>query len=248
MPGTENHLTSAPPSAGYFATTHWTVVARARQGDSPQARAALENLCRTYWYPLYAYVRRQGHSPHDAQDLTQAFFETFLEKHYLADVRRERGKFRSFLLASLNHFLANEWDKARAQKRGGGKLVPLDETAESRYLLEPGNELSAEKIFARRWAFTLLEQVLSRLREEFVADGKTTQFDCLKAFLSDGKGAIPYTQAAADLEMSVGAVKTAVHRLRRRYRDLLRSEIARTVSSPGEVDGEIRHLFAALSG
>ncbi|HEY2951108.1 MAG TPA: RNA polymerase sigma factor [Verrucomicrobiae bacterium] len=247
MPGSDDHLTSTQASAGYFATTHWTVIVHARQGDSPQARAALEQLCRTYWYPLYAYVRRQGHGPHDAQDLTQAFFETFLEKNYLDDVRHERGKFRSFLLVALKHFLANEWDKAQAQKRGGGKLVPLDDSAETRYIREPRDELTAEKIFERRWALTLLEQVLSRLREEFVADGKTAQFDCLKVFLSAGKGAVPYAQVAVELEMSEGAVKTAVHRLRQRYRELLRAEIAHTVFSPGEIDGEIRHLFAALS-
>jgi len=234
---------------GYFATTHWTVILAAGQNASPLAHEALEMLCRTYWYPLYAFIRRQGHGPHDAQDLTQAFFARFLEKDYLHDVHRERGKFRSFLLASLKHFLANEWDRSQAQKRGGGHiLIPLDqETTEHRYQLEPREELTAEKIYERRWALTLLDQVLDRLRDEFLAGGKGAQFEALKIFLSAGKGSIPYATVAAKLGSTPEAIKVAVHRLRKRYRELLRAEIANTVTTPAEVDEEIRYLFRALS-
>ena len=225
------------------------MIIAAGQDASPLAHEALETLCRTYWYPLYAFIRREGHSPHDAQDLTQAFFARFLEKNFLGDVHRERGKFRSFLLASLKHFLANEWNRARAQKRGGGQtIIPLDqETTEGRYHLEPRHDLTAEKIYERRWALTLLDRVLGRLREEVVAGGKTAQFEELKIFLSAGKGSIPYATVAAKLGSTPEAIKVAVHRLRRRYRELLRAEIANTVATPAEVDEEIRYLFRALS-
>jgi RNA polymerase sigma factor (sigma-70 family) len=217
--------------------------------DSPQAHQALETLCRNYWYPLYAYVRRQGHSAHDAQDLTQAFFARLLEKNYLADVQREKGRFRSFLLASLKHFLANEWDREQALKRGGGKrLIALDEeSAESRYKLEPKDDLSADKIYERRWALTLLDQVLAKLRGEFEKDGKLDQFETLKQYLSGGRTSVSYAQAADKLGMNEGAIKVAVHRLRKRYRELLRAEIAQTVATASEVEAEIRYLFAALS-
>jgi RNA polymerase sigma factor (sigma-70 family) len=217
--------------------------------DSPQAHQALETLCRNYWYPLYAYVRRQGHSAHDAQDLTQAFFARLLEKNYLADVQREKGRFRSFLLASLKHFLANEWDREQALKRGGGKrLIALDEdSAESRYKLEPKDEVSADKIYERRWALTLLDQVLAKLRGEFERDGKLEQFETLKQYLSAGRTSVSYAQAADKLGMNEGAIKVAVHRLRKRYRELLRAEIAQTVATASEVEAEIRYLFAALS-
>ena len=217
--------------------------------DSPQAHQALETLCRNYWYPLYAYVRRQGHSAHDAQDLTQAFFARLLEKNYLADVQREKGRFRSFLLASLKHFLANEWDREQALKRGGGKrLIALDEeSAESRYRLEPKDDLSADKIYERRWALTLLEQVLAKLRGEFEKDGKLDQFETLKQYLSGGRTSVSYAQAADKLGMNEGAIKVAVHRLRKRYRELLRAEIVQTVATASEVEAEIRYLFAALS-
>jgi RNA polymerase sigma factor (sigma-70 family) len=217
--------------------------------DSPQAHQALETLCRNYWYPLYAYVRRQGHSAHDAQDLTQAFFARLLEKNYLADVQREKGRFRSFLLASLKHFLANEWDREQALKRGGGKrLIALDEeSAESRYKLEPKDDLSADKIYERHWALTLLDQVLAKLRGEFEKDGKLEQFETLKQYLSEGRTSVSYAQAADKLLMNEGAIKVAVHRLRKRYRELLRAEIAQTVATASEVEAEIRYLFAALS-
>jgi RNA polymerase sigma-70 factor (ECF subfamily) len=217
--------------------------------DSPQAHQALETLCGNYWYPLYAYVRRQGHNAHDAQDLTQAFFARLLEKNYLADVQREKGRFRSFLLASLKHFLANEWDREQALKRGGGKrLMALDEdSAESRYKLEPKDDLSADKIYERRWALTLLDQVLAKLRAEFEKDGKLEQFETLKQYLSAGRTSVSYAQAADRLGMNEGAIKVAVHRLRKRYRELLRAEIAQTVATASEIEAEIRYLFAALS-
>lgn len=221
----------------------------AGHGSSPQAGRALEELCRAYWYPLYAYVRRRGHSPHEAEDLTQEFFARLLAKNYLAAVDREKGKFRSFLLASLKHFLANEWDRARAAKRGGGQPhLSLDiQTAETRYRSEPADDLTAEKLLDRQWALALLDQVLSRLQAEFVADGKKKQFDELKVWLTEGKGATSYAEAAAKLGTTEGAVKVAVHRLRRRYRELLREEISHTVATPAEIEEEIRHLFAAFA-
>ena len=217
--------------------------------DSPRAYAALETLCTNYWYPLYAYVRRQGHGQHDAQDLTQAFFARLLEKNYLADVQREKGRFRSFLLASLKHFLANEWDRERALKRGGGrKLIALDDdSAESRYRLEPKDDLSADKIYERRWALTLLDKVLNTLRAEYEQGGKAEAFEILKPYLSAGRTSVSYAHAAEKLGMNEGAVKVAVHRLRKRYRELLRAEIAQTVSTASEIEAEIRYLFAALS-
>jgi len=224
-------------------------VLTAGHGSSPQAGRALEELCRAYWYPLYAYVRRRGHSPHEAEDLTQEFFARLLAKNYLAAVDREKGKFRSFLLASLKHFLANEWDRARAAKRGGGQPhLSLDiQTAETRYRSEPADDLTAEKLLDRQWALALLDQVLSRLQAEFVADGKKKQFDELKVWLTEGKGATSYAEAAAKLGTTEGAVKVAVHRLRRRYRELLREEISHTVATPAEIEEEIRHLFAAFA-
>jgi RNA polymerase sigma factor (sigma-70 family) len=232
--------------ARQFVTTRWTIVLTAGRTDTAQAQAALEKLCQTYWYPLYAYVRRQGHSPEDAQDLTQEFFARLIAKNYLGDVDRSKGKFRSFLLASLKHFLANEWDKSRAQKRGGGQtIVSLD--AETRYRLEPADVVSADKVFERRWALTLLDEVLKRLRDEYAADGKTKLFEQLKETLT-GERTIPYAKLGDRLGMTEGAVKMAVHRLRQRYRETLRAEIAETVSGPEEVEEELRHLHAALSG
>jgi len=241
---------SVPHGAREFATTHWSVVLTAGRRDSMQARDALARLCRTYWYPLYAYVRRQGHSPHDAQDLTQEFFARLLAKNYLGDVDRSKGRFRSFLLASLKHFLANEWDKAKARKRGGGQtFVPLEaDTAETRYSLEPIDALSADKIFERRWALTLLEQALARLREEHVATGKVALFDLLKDCLTGESHSLPYSELGSRVGMGEGAVKVAVHRLRQRYRALLREEIANTVGSEKEVEEELRYLFAVLAG
>lgn len=220
----------------------------AQRHDSTRAHAALSSLCRTYWYPLYAFVRRQGHSAHDAQDLTQEFFAKLLAKNYLAAVAPERGKFRSFLLASLKHFLANEWKRTQAAKRGGGQqLISLDDhEAESRYALEPADNTTAEKIFERRWATTLLDQVVNRLRDEYARAEKLALYDALKGCLTVESRSAPYAELGVKLNMSEGAIKVAVHRLRQRYREVLREEIAQTVSSPEEVEDELRHLFAAL--
>jgi len=239
---------SAPAKAHWFATTHWSVVLSAADSGSAKAAESLETLCRTYWYPLYAYVRSQGYSPEDAQDLTQGFFERFLEKHYLHDVDRQKGKFRSFLLAALKHFLSDEWRHQHRQKRGGGKrFISLDEERpEERYRLEPADWLNPEKIYERRWALTLLEQVLARLEAEFSAAGKARLFVQLQGFLLGEKNAVPYAEVAERLNLSEGAVKVAVHRLRQRYGELFCAEIAQTVASPEEVDEEIRHLLDVL--
>ena len=240
-------VSSAPRD--YFATTRWTLVLAAGRRGSPQADVALEELCRVYWYPLYAYVRRQGHSREDAEDLTQAFFARVLEKNYLEGLRGEKGKFRAFLLAALKHFLANEWDRASRQKRGGG-LAPLSldwQSADSRYHIDPADRLSPDKLYDRAWAVTLLERVIARLREECAREEKSKLFDQLKPFLMVGKSAIPYGEAAAALELSEGAARVTVHRLRRQYRELLREEIGQTLSDASDVDEEMRALFSAFS-
>jgi RNA polymerase sigma-70 factor (ECF subfamily) len=233
-----------------FVTTHWSVVLTAGRSDTTRARGALARLCQTYWYPLYVYVRRLGNSPPDAQDLTQEFFTRLLAKNFLADADESRGRFRSYLLAALKHFLANEWDKARAQKRGGGHLpIPIDlATAETSCCFEPADPRSPEKIYERRWALTLLDQVLRRLRAEHVRDGKEQLFEQLKTTLTEASGKVAYAEIARRLDTTEGAVKVAVHRLRQRYREVLRAEIADTVASPGEVEDELRNLFAALAG
>lgn len=242
------HGESTQPGNDFFGTTHWSVVLAAQGGDSVPAGKALAALCETYWYPLYAFVRRRGHGPHDAQDLTQAFFEKLLEKNYLADVVRERGKFRSFLLASLKNFLANEWDRSRAAKRGGGKTpISLDDVdAEARYRLEPADTMTADRIFERRWALTLLDEVLKKLRDEMAEAGKSEIYEELKGCLTAGERSAGYAESGKRLGMTEGAVRVAAHRLRVRYRELLREEIAQTVAVPGEVDDEIRCLFKAL--
>ena len=243
---------SQPADAGRFEATRWSIVIAAKKAggsDSALAHDALGKLCTAYWYPLYTFVRRSGKSPHDAQDLTQEFFARLLEKNWLDDVDRSRGRFRSWLLAAMKHFLFNEWDRSRAQKRGGGATpIPLDAvSAESRYAHEPADTATAtaEVLFDRRWTLTLLDRVLARLRAEFSTAGKAALFDALKPSLTGEKS--PYADLAAQLGMSEGAVKTAVHRLRTRYRDLIRTEIAETVETPAEVDDELRHLLAALS-
>jgi RNA polymerase sigma factor (sigma-70 family) len=231
-----------------FATTRWSVVLAAGCNDTTHARAALEKLCRTYWYPLYAYVRRRGHSPEDAQDFTQEFFARLLERHWLERADQQRGKFRSFLLSAMNHFLADEWDRARAQKRGGGSMpVPLQlDTAETRYGHEPANKTTPEQNYERRWALALLEEVLRRLAGEYEQEGRSELFLELNPCLVGERTAQPYAELAAKLGVSEGTVKSAVHRLRQRYRQLLREEIAHTVAEPGEVDEELHHLFAVL--
>ena len=209
----------------------------------------MAELCRVYWYPLYAYIRRRGHDTHESEDLTQEFFLRLLDKKYLAQVDRQKGKFRAFLLASLKHFLANDWDRSKTQKRGGGLTViafdGLD--AESRYRQEPAHNLTPEKLFERQWALTVLDRVLARLQaESVVLDGGPAVFGCLKQFLTGGRSPGGYALVGAELGMTEGAVKTAVHRLRRRYRQLLRDEIAQTVAGPEEIDDEIRYLTSCL--
>ena len=244
----EPNATGPAAATAQFLTTHWSVVLAAREPDAPQATAALEKLCRAYWYPLYAYVRRKGYDAHDAQDLTQEFFARLLARNYLNVADRNKGKFRSFLLGSLEHFLAREWTKAHAQKRGGGQTVfSLDEVdAENRYLLEPACELTADRIFDRRWATTLLNQAMARLREECMANHKADLFTKVEGLLSGEKGEASYSEIAVALNMSEGAIKVAVHRLRQRYGELVRDEIAQTVNNPEEVDEELRYLFAVL--
>ncbi|HVM47691.1 MAG TPA: RNA polymerase sigma factor [Candidatus Acidoferrum sp.] len=238
------------PRSPVFVTTHWSVVLAAGGGDTTGARHALERLCQTYWYPLYAYIRRRNYSPHDAEDLTQEFFARFLAQDWVANADREKGRFRTFLLSAMNHFLANEWDKARAQKRGGGvALLPLQfDTAETRYVLEPADPVTPEQTFERRWALTLLETVTGRLRAEHERTGKGALFAGLSPCLVGDRAAQPYEELATKLGLSEGAVKSAVHRLRQRYRELLREEIATTVAEPADVDGELRHLITVLAG
>jgi RNA polymerase sigma-70 factor (ECF subfamily) len=231
-----------------FATTHWSLVLAAGQGASADAQEALAALCQSYWYPLYAYVRRQGHQPDDAQDLTQAFFARLLEKHYLQSADPERGRFRSFLLTAFKRFVSKERDRERTKRRGGGrKPLSLDfEAGEKRYGLEPAHEVTAEKIYERSWALTLLDRVLARLQDEFDQAGKQQAFNCLKAYLAGEAGTPSYQVAAAELQTTERAVKVAVHRLRHRYRDLVREELAQTVAGPEDVDEELRDLFAVL--
>ena len=213
------------------------------------AQEALETLCRTYWYPLYVYVRRQGQSPHDAQDLTQEFFARLLEKKYLRLADPDRGKFRAFLLKSLKHFLVSEWEKARTQKRGGGQcVIPLDaDIAESRYVAEPAQALTLDQVYEKRWAVTLIEGVLARLRESYASDGRLPVFEALKVFIWGDQATLSYAELAPNLGLTEGAVKVAAHRLRGRYREFLREEIAKTVATPGEVDEELQHLIAVLT-
>lgn len=239
--------TPAPNSR--FEQTRWSVVLATQDADhSTAAHHALEKLCATYWPPLYSFVRRTGATPHDAQDLTQEFFARLLEKNWLADVDARKGRFRSFLLAAMKHFLANQRDKASALKRGS-RQTPLSldaEDAEWRYTQEPADPMSADKLYDRRWALTVLDAVLARLGAEYAAAGKTELFAALKPMITGEKS--PYAGIAAQLGVSEGSVKIAVHRLRERYRDLIRAEIADTVATPAEIDDELRHLIDALAG
>ena len=231
-----------------FVTTHWSVVLSARDQNSAKSSEALEALCRTYWFPLYAFVRRQGRSPHDAQDLTQEFFARLLAKDYLKSAAQEKGRFRSFLLVALKRFLANEWDRQHAQKRGGAAhVVPIDpELAESRFVAGPAHELQPDRLFDRQWALTLLERTMARLHEEYVATGRAKLFELLRSCIAKDESALPYAEIAMRLNLTEPAVKMAVQRLRARYREILRTEIADTVSGPDEVEEEIRHLFSTF--
>jgi RNA polymerase sigma-70 factor (ECF subfamily) len=231
-----------------FVTTHWSVVLAAGRSDTPRAKEALSKLCQTYWYPLYAYARARGYGREDAQDLTQEFFARLLEKNWIGSAEREKGRFRSFLLTVMKRFLADEWDKARAEKRGGGvPLLSLEfDTAERRLRHEPADEVTPERSFERRWALTLLGEVLKQLQEENEREGNAELFAELNPCLIGERTSLPYTELAKKLALSESAVKSAVHRLRQRYRKLLREEIAQTVATPGEVDDELRHLLAVL--
>jgi RNA polymerase sigma factor (sigma-70 family) len=232
--------------AATFTTTHWSVVLAA-QGRSPAADEALEKLCRTYWWPLYGFVRRNGYGPEEAQDLTQGFFALLLERRDLDVVRREKGRLRSYLLVSVKNFLAKARRRELALKRGEGRaLVPLDELLAREHAdLEPADSLSADRIFERRWALTLLEQVLTRLESEYRSVGNAKLFDCLKEFLSNEPGR-SQAEAAAELGMTENALKQAFHRLRQHYRQLLHDEIAQTVAVPGDVEDELRHFISVL--
>jgi len=223
------------------------VIAAGRK-DS-RADEALQALCRVYWYPLYAFVRRQGHSRQDAEDLTQEFFARLLARDDLATVDRAKGRFRSFLLASIKHFLANEWDRVRAQKRGGGKqILSIDmEDSESKYAVEPTHDITPDKLYDRRWAMTVLDQAIEKLRKEMRAEGKTDQFEQMKIFLTGSMGEVRYAKVAENLGISENAMKTAVHRLRKRYRQLLIAVIADTVESRQDIEQEMRYLLTALA-
>ena len=238
-----------PVPGGYaFTTTHWSMVIAAGDSASPKASEALDTLCRIYWYPLYAYIRRDGHDSHAAQDLTQEFFSRLLEKHWLRNLEREKGRFRSFLLAALKHFLANERRDAQRQKRGGKAIIfSLDvERAEGRYAMEPPDCVSPDKVFERRWAHTFIERTMKLLEDECAATGKGTLFQKLRGYVIGDRGDAIYANVAAELGMNEDAVKTAVKRLRLRYRALLRHEIAQTTSSPAEVENEILYLREVL--
>jgi RNA polymerase sigma-70 factor (ECF subfamily) len=237
------------PVPSVFATTHWSVVQAAGQEETVQALAALEKLCRDYWFPIYVYVRRKGRDMEDAKDLTQEFFTQFIHKHHIRQADKNKGKFRTFLLAALEHFLAREWNRAHRQKRGGQfSFISLDqEAAEERYLLEPAHSDTPEKEFMRQWALSVLDQVMKSLEIECAERGKGALFREAKTFLSGERDAGVYSGIAQRLGMAEGAVRVAVHRLRQRYGELLRNAIAQTVSTPEEVDEEMRFLLEALS-
>jgi len=231
-----------------FATTSWSHVLAARDGTDTQARVALEGLCEIYWYPLYAYVRRQGHDPEEARDLTQGFFAQLFENETLQRTNPSAGRFRSFLLACLKHFLSHERDRAKALKRGGGTSpISLDaDAAEKRYDREPAEGLTPEEVFERRWALAVVERALERLREETDEKANPTRFARLATYLTGEEPRVPYRQAASALGMSEGAVKVAVHRLRQRFGELLRAEVAETLADPEETDEEVRHLLTVI--
>ena len=237
-------------STSSFRTTSWTIVLAASVDSSADPGGALAYLCQIYWHPVYAFIRRRGYDRDQAEDLTQGFFARLLEKHYLLDADRERGRFRSFLLTAVKHFLANEWDRANALKRGGGQAaVSIDLVEAERWYAPATIEASTpERLFERRWALSLLEQVMAKLRAEFTDAGRADQFDTLVGFLHREAEGDRYQAVAERLGVSSGALRMSVHRLRRRYRELLRAEIARTVDAADQIDDEIRFLLATLSG
>ncbi len=242
--------TTAPHgSKAWFGTTHWSVVLSAQDSQSPRSREALESLCRNYWYSLYSYARRTGHSPPDAEDLTQGFFARLLEKDYLKAAARDKGRFRTFLLVALKRYLANEWDRQHTRKRGGfAPVVPIDQTlAESRFASEPAHHLSPDLLFDRQWAMTLLERTMTQLQQEYAGSGRGQLFGQLRSSVAREESALPYAEIAVRLNLTEAAVKMAVRRLRNRYREILQYEIAQTVSTPEEIEEEIRHLFTAFA-
>jgi RNA polymerase sigma factor (sigma-70 family) len=250
MPANRTCASSGIKPEPVFATTRWSEVLAAGQGDSRQGHEALARLCETYWYALYAFVRRRGLSPEDAQDSTQEFFSRLLAGNWLSDADRAKGRFRTFLLTALNRFLANEWDRAHALKRGGGALaIPFDtKVAETRYCADTKHEVAPDHFYDRQWAITLLDRALSRLEAEQRQLGKASEFAVLNSALTAERGDIPYAALAAQLGLSETALRMAVHRLRKRFRQVFREEIAQTVAEPDEVEAEIRHLVAALAG
>lgn len=238
---------SDPPHSASFQTTHWSLVLRARQGSDPLSQEALEKLCRAYWFPLYAFARREGCGPEEAQDLTQEFFSRLLAKNYLQMADPNRGRFRSFLLASFKHMMANERRNASRLKRGGDALVfSLNENeAEQRYSLEPADTFTPDRVFERRWAETALARVLDRLEAEYT--GHAMRFSDLKTFLIEAKGTAAFADVAARLGVTESALKSVVHRMRRRYADLFRDEVAQTVEDPKDTEDEIRHMLTVLA-
>jgi RNA polymerase sigma factor (sigma-70 family) len=240
---------AVPGRAAAFGTTHWSVVLTAGESDREKAHEALEQLCAAYWYPLYVFARRQGYSAAETEDLTQEFFARLLQSNDLAEVSPERGRFRSFLLVSFKHLLANEYHRRQTQKRGGrATIVSLEpEDPETRYRLEPADPVTPEILFERRWALTVLERAVDRVREEYAASEKVDLFEELKEFLSNQR-ALPHAAIAAKYGISVGAVGVTIHRLRKRYAEVLREEISHTVSTPEDIDDEIRHLIAVVGG
>ena len=235
------------PGPSRFPTTRWTLVVAAGDPQRKEARSALVDLCENYWYPLYAYLRRRGYPADQAQDLTQEFFVRVLEGRYLDRADPEKGRFRSFILTSLKFFAADEEDRQRARKRGGGAVVSLEfSSGEERYQREPAHDETPERIFERRWALSVLDRVVERLRNEFVHHGRPEHFERLKVFLL-GQSDAPYATLARELGTSEGALKVAIHRLRKRYRELFRQEIADTVADPAEVESELRFLAAVLT-
>jgi len=241
---------SGPKGGSAFVTTRWTLIVAAADPDSPESREALATLCQDYWYPLYVYARRRGNSPEDARDLTQGFFAKLLEKNYLKAADRERGKFRTFLLTAMQSYMANEWDRERAQKRGGGQTpISLDlEWAEGGLAFEPAEDLTPEDIFERCWALAQLERVVDRMRNEMSLPGKERRFELLKGYVTGESQDIPYREVASELGVSESSVKVAVHRMRKRFGELLRQEVAQTVAGPEGVESEVRHLLSAVAG
>ena len=249
------HPSTDPPTSGstsgdWFRTTHWSVVLAAGDNNSEASQQALQRLCQTYWYPLYVFVRRKGYSPEDAEDSTQAFFERVLEKNYFGQADREKGRFRAFLLASLKHFLSEKRREARAAKRGGGKLLSsLDAaSAEERYRLEPADTITPETLYERQWAYTVMGQALIKLREEYVAAGDGKLYELLNELEPGKRSSLTYAAIGQCLGRSESCIKAAAHQLQKRYRELIRAEIAHTVPTVPEINAELRHLLAVIGG